>query len=228
MEYGVGFCGEAWLGNRVALEERNHECTPMHTDKTKMGGRRWGRQGRHFGPGLLATPWPAPSLQVLFIVSAFPLRVYSCSFVTAMRKVCVRQRIDSEGRGVAVRVPDHLDVLAELDCGAQAHFRCSEVMGFAEPGSGARLYGSEGTLVFDPGNDRLLGARRGETALQPLTIPPEKRETWRVEAEFIDAIRGVAPVRLTPFAEGVKYMEFTEAVARSDAEGRTINLPLPG
>lgn len=147
--------------------------------------------------------------------------------VTAMRKVCVRQRTDSEGRGVAVRVPDHLDVLAELDCGAQAHFRCSDVMGFAEPGSGARLYGSEGTLFFDPGNDRLLGARRGETAMQPLAIPPEKRETWRVEAEFIDAIRGVAPVRLTPFTEGVKYMEFTEAVARSANQGRTIALPLP-
>ncbi len=147
--------------------------------------------------------------------------------VTAMRKVCVRQRIDAGGRGVAVRVPDHVDVLAELDCGAQAHFRFSEIMGFAEPDSGARLYGSEGTLVLDPGNDRLLGARRAETELQPLAIPPEKQGSWRVEQEFIDAVRGLAPVRLTSFSEGVKYMEFTEAVACSADQGRSVALPLP-
>jgi predicted dehydrogenase len=41
-----------------------------------------------------------------------------------------------------------------------------------------------------------------------------------VEAEFINAIRGLEPVTHTTFAEGVKYMEFTEAVARSMAEGR--------
>ena len=47
-----------------------------------------------------------------------------------------------------------------------------------------------------------------------LEPPPEKRGGWRVEAEFIGAIRGEETVRLTDFASGVRYMEFTEAVAQ--------------
>jgi predicted dehydrogenase len=57
-------------------------------------------------------------------------------------------------------------------------------------------------------------------------IPPGQRGGWRVEEEFIAAIRGEQPVRLTTFEDGVRYMEFTEAVHRSSAEARTIQLPL--
>jgi len=36
----------------------------------------------------------------------------------------------------------------------------------------------------------------------------------------VDAIRGPAPVRLTTFADGVRYMAFTQAVADSLTSGR--------
>jgi len=36
----------------------------------------------------------------------------------------------------------------------------------------------------------------------------------------VDAIRGLAPVRLTTFEDGVHYMAFTQAVADSLASGR--------
>ena len=49
---------------------------------------------------------------------------------------------------------------------------------------------------------------------------------WRVEEEFIGAIRGHEPVVHTTFADGVKYMEYTEAVYRSIQESKTIHLPL--
>jgi len=48
-----------------------------------------------------------------------------------------------------------------------------------------------------------------------------------VEEEFIKAIRGEEEVKLTTFADGVKYMEFTEAVALSAASGKAVHLPLP-
>lgn len=38
--------------------------------------------------------------------------------------------------------------------------------------------------------------------------------------------RGRERVRLTDFATGVRYMEFTEAVARSAQSGRAVALPL--
>ena len=57
-------------------------------------------------------------------------------------------------------------------------------------------------------------------------IPANKRGGWRVEAEFIGAIRGEEPVRFTDFETGVKYMEFTEAVHQSAQSARPVELPL--
>jgi hypothetical protein len=37
--------------------------------------------------------------------------------------------------------------------------------------------------------------------------------TFRVEEEFVGAIRGEEPVRLTTFDDGVRYMKFTAAKA---------------
>ena len=51
---------------------------------------------------------------------------------------------------------------------------------------------------------------------------PEEEGRWRVEEEFINAIRRLEPVRLTTFADGLKYMQFTEAVATSMATGQTV------
>ncbi len=148
--------------------------------------------------------------------------------VTAMRKICVKRRPRTGGGGMAIRVADHVDVLADMVCGAQAHMRFSAVTGLAEPASGVWLYGSKGTLRLDPANRLLLGGRQGDRDLKPIPVPPDKEGFWRVEAEFINAVRGLEPVKLTSFTEGVKYMEFTEAVARSADHGVRVTLPLTG
>ncbi len=132
---------------------------------------------------------------------------------------------EDTGRLIAVQVPDHLDVIARMACGAQAHFRSTRVAGLAAP-SHAVLYGSEATLRFESG--RLLAGRRDDDQLEDVSIPAEEAGAWRVEEEFIDAVRGRAPVRLTTFEDGVRYMEFTEAVIRSLKTGQTIHLPLDG
>ena len=72
----------------------------------------------------------------------------------------------------------------------------------------------------------LSGGRAGDGGLSPIEVPGDERGDWRVEDEFIGAIRGQEPVRLTTFEDGVKYMEFTEAVHLSSRERTTINLPL--
>ncbi len=91
------------------------------------------------------------------------------------------------------------------------------------------LYGSEGTLRYNIDTDEILGARIGDTGLQPMTIPTDLRREWRAEAEFIEAVRSGNREGSPSFTEGIKYMEFTEAVYRSAAEGRAIDLPFdPG
>jgi len=143
--------------------------------------------------------------------------------VTAMGRVHPRMRRDAEGRLRPATVPDHLDVAAEMACGAQLHLQQS---GFTARllGGGTYLFGTEGALRFHEGT--LYGARRADPDWAPIEIPPAERAGWRVEAEFIGAIRGAEPVRLTTFEDGVKYMEFVEAVSRSIAQRRAVNLPL--
>ena len=125
-----------------------------------------------------------------------------------------------------VGTPDSVQVATELPGGARAIYHVSGVTRFG-PGSQIHLYGSEGTLKYEllP-TDRLLGARRGDAELREIPVPPDKAMGWRVEAEWIDAIRGHGKIEFTDFATGVRYMEFTEAVARSAQLGESVTLPL--
>jgi predicted dehydrogenase len=91
---------------------------------------------------------------------------------------------------------------------------------------GVALYGDEGTLVYDLLQDEIRGGKRGEGRLKPIPIPESRRGFWRVEADFIAAIRGERPVTRTDFTTGVRYMQFTEAVARSSRHQVPVTLPL--
>src|SRR5206468_3887543 len=71
---------------------------------------------------------------------------------------------------------------------------------------------------------RLWGRRRGDRELREIAIPAEQRIGWRVEEEFVNAIRGREKVLRTTFEDGARYMEFTEAVARSAALGQAIDV----
>jgi predicted dehydrogenase len=145
--------------------------------------------------------------------------------VMATALTSVTQRTDSEGQTKAVTVPDHVDILATWKDGAVGHMRFSAVAGLAPPIE-LWLYGTEGTLRFTPANGKLYGGQRKDKALAEIVIPKQQRIGWRVEEEFINAIRGKEKITRTSFEQGALYMEFTEAVGRSIAEGRAISLPL--
>ena len=149
--------------------------------------------------------------------------------VMARTRVAVPYRIDKEcGERRAISVPDHVEVLADLANGAIARMHWSSVAGLM-PGPEIWLYGSEGTLRIEQrGRDNLVlsGGRRGDKEMAPIAIPEDKTYRWRVEEEFIGAIRGQEQVRRTSFVDAVNYMEFTEAVHISSREGRRVYLPL--
>jgi predicted dehydrogenase len=149
--------------------------------------------------------------------------------VMARTRVAVPYRFDKErGERCSITVPDHVEVLADLANGAIARMHWSSVAGFM-PGPEIWLYGSEGTLRLEQrGRDNLVltGAKRADKEMAPIAIPADKTYRWRVEEEFISAIRGQEQVRRTSFADAVKYMDFTEAVHISSREGRRVSLPL--
>jgi len=160
--------------------------------------------------------WVPPPVRVLAQVHAF-----------------IPTRIDPEsGVRRAVGTPDSVQVLASLEGGARLLYHCSGVTRFGQQ-MDIWLYGSDGVLHYDLLHDRLWGTSRraGKTAAQAgeldeVPIPADKARQWTVEADFVESIRSGAPVRLTDFATGVAYMEFTEAVARSAEGGAAVELPL--
>jgi predicted dehydrogenase len=160
--------------------------------------------------------WAPPPVRVLAQVHAF-----------------IPARIDPEsGARRPVGTPDSVQVLAVLESGARGVYQFSGVTPFGQA-AGITLHGSEGVLHYDLLTDQIRGAsrRRGAATasrdeLPEVPIPEGKAREWRVEADFVDAIRGGTPIRFTDFATGVNYMEFTEAVARSAESGEAVDLPL--
>ncbi len=142
----------------------------------------------------------------------------------AMTKVAVPRRRDAGGAWREVQVPDHVEVLATFDGGVVAHLRISAITALAPP-SEVWIFGSDGTLRLEADTRRLSGGRRGDQALGEIPVPAAERGGWRVEEEFVNAIRGREGVTHTTFEDGVRYMEFTDAVARSAATGQTVDVP---
>src|SRR5213593_3443108 len=143
--------------------------------------------------------------------------------VMAMTKISVPRRRDATGAWQDVRLPDHVEILAILGRGASAHMRVSTVTALA-PASEVWIFGTEGTLRLESDARRLSGGRRGDKTLSEIPMPAERRIGWRVEEEFVNAIRGREQVSRTTFEDGVRYMEFTEAVWKSAASGQAVEV----
>ena len=152
------------------------------------------------------------------------------STVTALGQSVVRHRAYEHGRRVAMEIPDHIDVLCRMAQGGQMRCSVTTVEGHAPPTSVA-IYGTEGTLKVAEGGPGgapfgLWGGRRRNKRLRRVDIAPEKIGGWRVEEEFVNAVRGLEPVTHTDFVTAVKYMEWTDAVSLSARTGETVRLPL--
>jgi len=143
--------------------------------------------------------------------------------VTAVTKIAVPRRKDAAGATHEIRVPDHVDILVQFRRGAVGHLRFSAITALA-PAAEAWLFGSDGTVRLEADALRLSGARRGESALREIPVPPQTRVGWRVEEEFVDAIRGREKISRTGFEDGVRYMEFTDAVTLSASTGQTVEV----
>ena len=143
---------------------------------------------------------------------------------SAATRVWNATRPDPEAGGTRrVDVPETAQVLAEMESGALAVFQFSSVAAHAGP-SRAEAYGSDGTLILEFGPENLRAARAGDEGLADVPLPDGPRAGWRVEEDFVDSIRDGAPVELTSFDEGVRYMAFTEAVNQSAIAGRRIHV----
>ena len=147
------------------------------------------------------------------------------SSVTAVSRVNVKSRQDGSGVRRHITIPDQVEILAEMASGPIVRMRVSTVLGFS-PADSVWLFGTDGTLHLDSGSMTLRGGRRGDSGMSDIEIPEKQQGAWRVEEEFVNAIRGVEEVTHTSFEDGVRYMEFSEAVTRSAQSSMKVDLPL--
>ena len=148
--------------------------------------------------------------------------------VMAHATIFTHERIDSEtGMKRVADVPESIGVISEMENGATAVYHLSSVARFGDSFT-FEFYGTkgcfkmEGGTAFNPGKVWVAG--ESDEAPRLLELREQPRNGWRVEEEFVDAIREGKPVTHTNFTDGLRYMEFTEAVQMSLAEGRKVNL----
>ena len=154
--------------------------------------------------------------------------------VTALGRTLIPARPPAEvtqGRGsTRVDRPDTLTVAAEMENGALFSGLWSGVAQFGAEPNAIEIFGSDGTIRYlsgtdAPGSGQILAARAGDSALREVAIPEAEARSWTVEADFIAAVRQGRRDPEPSFWDGLKYMEFTDAVDRSLREGRAIDLP---
>lgn len=130
----------------------------------------------------------------------------------ARGSILTPQRLAADGSLASITIPEQLDVEGEWG-GARLVMHQSSVS--REPPRGYyRLVGDRGTLEYD-----LLGRRleihRTDEAAEVVSLPSLPDGGWTVESDFVNSIREGAPVRLTDFTTGLRYMRFTHEVKQA-------------
>lgn len=152
--------------------------------------------------------------------------VSPASEVYAVASKFIPRRIDPElEKPARVGTPDSVHILTTQEDSSRGVYRVSGVV-WHDHSTGVALYGSKGTLIYDLKNDEIWGGRIHDTGLRKMPIPDDLRGGWNCEKEFIGAIRGECQVTRTNFETGVRYMQFTEAAARSSRHQIPVSLPL--
>ncbi|MBL4720134.1 MAG: Gfo/Idh/MocA family oxidoreductase [Alphaproteobacteria bacterium] len=149
--------------------------------------------------------------------------------VSATGQSVVPYRLDESGHRVSMTISDHVDITSRMEQGGQMRFCFSSVLGHTANIAEVHIFGTEGTIYLQQnraGEWSLSAGKRGEDGLSAVEIDPAKAGGWRVEEEFINAIRGKEEVTHTNFETGVKYMEWTDAVTMSLRQGEVVKLPL--
>jgi len=161
----------------------------------------------------------------------------TASSVNSTAQIVVK-RMKSDSNSKEVTIPDHLEVIGSMSVGGKYHLTHSTVLG-GGPIADVWIFGTEGTLhLYDNKSSSEVSSDNSFSMAievtnfkekgkwEKLNIEPQNVGSWRVEEEFVNAIRGKEQITHTSFQDGIKYMEFTDAVRESWETGSEIKLPL--
>ena len=209
-------------GDRVMQQLLHEEQFVGRVHEVRVNGMAW------FGEGWEAFVWDSDVVGVNMLTLGMWNEVLNRWLgpsveVAALTATRQPKRQTGTGDWVEAGVPDSVVVAARLECGASASYHFSGHVA-CPPAQTIEIYGSSGTLVYDLFADEIRGASRGNPELTPVPILTEEERFQDTDALFIRAIREGTPV-LPDFEEGIRYMEFCEAVALSAKTGSAVSLP---
>jgi predicted dehydrogenase len=140
--------------------------------------------------------------------------------VTASGDIFVKERLDAEtGKLLPVTVPDTYIVTGHLERGARITHHFSSVAAGADS-NGVTVFGTKATIRWKMGDSAVIQPHGGEAT--PIVADPGTDRGWKVEEDFVASVRDGAPVRLTSFADGVRYMRVIDAAHESAATGQRV------
>ena len=135
-----------------------------------------------------------------------------------------RKTIHPIRQGYEIRIPDMVVVVCRFANGMEGVMEFSGVAAFAGPDR-LEVYGDQGMLAYNFSNDEISGGRTGQQSQTQIPIPPELELRWKVERDFIAAVRSPASIVPQPsFGEGLQYMKVVQAVADSTDQGREVEI----
>jgi len=124
--------------------------------------------------------------------------------------------------GYDVIIPDLLSVLCSFENGAEGVLEFSGINALAS-GDRLEIYGSAGALTCDFTSDVVQAGKIGDRVLHVVDIPRELEGEWRVEEDFLAAVKSKGRVRPDPnFEDGLRYMRVVQAVADSRARNEWV------
>jgi predicted dehydrogenase len=125
-------------------------------------------------------------------------------------------------QGYEVIIPELLTVLCAFDNGAEGVLEFSGIDALA-PSDRVEIYGSSGTLTYDFGSDVVQAGKVGDRGLHAVELPAELETEWRVEEDFLAAVKSKGRVRPHPnFEDGLRYMRVVQAIADSRARNEWV------
>jgi predicted dehydrogenase len=187
-------------------------------------GDHWRWQRRYSGTNTMALG---------IVYEAMARWLGQAEWVAAETRIVEPRKPGVDGRPIATDVADHLVAMAGFPGGVPATIEMSTVSRRGQPNV-VTFTGSTGTLEADfsagrlavvrPGAAGGAGGSAGAAARENVEIAPGEHDEWRAELDFVAAIRRQAPVTLTDFATGMRYMRFVDAVDESAATGARVRL----
>ena len=127
-------------------------------------------------------------------------------------------------QGYEVIIPDLLNILCKFESGAEGVLEFSGV-NLTDESDRIEIHGDKGTLIYDFKTDNIRAAKLGSAEFHDVPLTPELTSEWRVENDFMAAVKSKGRIRPRPdFEEGVRYMRVVQAVADSRARNEWVEI----